>query len=76
MIAPHTIEVAGVKREMLVAAPPAGTPNAIVVVMHGSGSTPQRQVQLSRMTSLAELGALVVFPQGSIPSRVGVEPRQ
>lgn len=72
IVAPHTIEVGGVRRELLIAAP-TGTPTAILVVMHGSTSTPQRQVQLSRMDRLAEQGAVVAFPQGSIPSRAGWE---
>jgi polyhydroxybutyrate depolymerase len=71
-VAAHTIEVAGVKRQLLIAAPTA-TPTAILVVMHGSTSTPQRQVQLSRMARLTEKGAVVAFPQGSIPSRAGWE---
>jgi polyhydroxybutyrate depolymerase len=71
-LVPHTLEVSGVKREMLIAAP-SGAPTAILVVMHGSTSTPERQVQLSRMAPLAEQGAVVAFPQGSIPSRAGWE---
>jgi polyhydroxybutyrate depolymerase len=72
VVAAHTIEVGGVKRELLVAAP-TGTPTAVLVVMHGSTSTPQRQVQLSRMARLTEQGAVVAFPQGSLPSRAGWE---
>jgi polyhydroxybutyrate depolymerase len=72
VVAGHTIELGGVKRELLIAAP-TGAPTAVLVVMHGSTSTPQRQVQLSRMARLAEQGAVVAFPQGSIPSRAGWE---
>ena len=71
-MAPHTIEVGGTRRQLLVAAP-ADAPTAIVVSMHGSTSTAERQVRLSRMAPLAEQGAVVVFPQGSIPSRAGWE---
>jgi polyhydroxybutyrate depolymerase len=71
-VVPHTIEVGGVRRQVLVAAP-AGAPTAIVVAMHGSTSTPERQVRLSRMAPLADQGALVAFPQGAIPSRAGWE---
>jgi len=71
-VAPHTIEVGGVRRQLLVAAP-TGAPTAIIVAMHGSTSTPERQVRLSRMAPLAEQGAVVAFPQGSIPSRAGWE---
>ena len=62
----------GARRQLLVAAP-AGAPTAIIVVMHGSTSTPEHQVRLSRMARLAEQGAVVAFPQGSIPSRAGWE---
>jgi polyhydroxybutyrate depolymerase len=71
-VAPHTIEVGGDRRQLLVAAP-TGAPSAIVVALHGSTSTPERQVRLSRMAPLAEQGAVVAFPQGSIPSRAGWE---
>jgi polyhydroxybutyrate depolymerase len=54
-------------------AAPTGEPTAILVAMHGSTSTPERQVQLSRMAPLAEQGAVVAFPQASIPSRAGWE---
>jgi polyhydroxybutyrate depolymerase len=68
----HTIEVGGARRRLLVAAP-TGAPTAILVSMHGSGSTPERQVQLSRMAPLAEQGAVVAFPEGAIPRRAGSE---
>jgi len=71
-VEPHWIEVSGARRQLLVAAP-TGPPTAILVSMHGSTSTPERQVRLSRMGPLSEQGAVVVFPQGSIPSRVGWE---
>src|ERR1700677_196709 len=71
-VKPHTIEVGGVRRRLLVSAP-TGPPNAIVLSLHGSTSTPERQVRLSRMAPLAEQGAVVAFPQGSIPSRAGWE---
>jgi polyhydroxybutyrate depolymerase len=68
----HTIEVAGARRQLLVASP-TGAPTAVLLTMHGSGSTPERQVGLSRMAPLAEQGAVVAFPQGSIPLREGSE---
>ena len=71
-VARHTIEVGEARRELLVAAP-TGTPTAILVTMHGSTSTPEDQVRLSRMAPLAEQGAVVAFPQGSISSRAGWE---
>ncbi len=67
---PHSIEVGGAQRRLLVAAP-LGAPAAIVLSMHGSTSTPERQIRLSRMVPLAAQGAVVAFPQGSIPSRSG-----
>jgi polyhydroxybutyrate depolymerase len=71
-IVPHTVEFDGVGRRLLVAAP-AGAPAGILLSLHGSTSTPERQAQLSRMATLAEPGALVAFPRGSIPSRSGWE---
>jgi hypothetical protein len=71
-VVPCTIEVAGARRQLLVAAP-TGTPTAVLLTMHGSGSTPDGQVRLSRMAPLAEQGAVVAFPQGSIPLRAGWE---
>jgi polyhydroxybutyrate depolymerase len=71
-VKPHTIEVGGVRRRLLVSAP-TGAPSAIVLSLHGSTSTPERQVRLSRMAPLAEQGAVVAFPQGSIASRGGWE---
>ena len=68
----HTIEVGEARRQLLVAAP-TGAPTAILVTMHGSTSTPEAQVRLSRMAPLAEQGAVVAFPQGSISSRGGWE---
>jgi polyhydroxybutyrate depolymerase len=72
VVVAHTIDVGGVKRELLIAAP-IGIPTAVMLVLHGSGSTPKRQMQLSRMAGLADHGAVVAFAQGSIPSRAGWE---
>jgi polyhydroxybutyrate depolymerase len=71
-VARHTIDVGGTRCPVLVAAP-TGAPKAIIVSMHGTTGTPERQVRLSRMAPLAEQGAVVAFPQGSIPSRSGWE---
>jgi poly(3-hydroxybutyrate) depolymerase len=71
-VTPHTIEVGGVRRRLLVSAP-TGAPSAIVLSLHGSTSTPERQVRLSRMAPLADQGAVVAFPQGSVPARAGWE---
>lgn len=71
-VASHTIEVDSARHQLLIAAP-IGAPTAIVLSMHGSTSTPERQVQLSRMATLAEDGAVVAFPHGSVPSRAGWE---
>jgi polyhydroxybutyrate depolymerase len=68
----HAIQFGAATRSVLVAAPSAD-PVAIVLSLHGSGSTPERQAQLSRMTSLADAGVLVAFPQGSLPRRSGRE---
>jgi len=71
-VVPHTIEVDGAQRRLLVAAP-TGAPSTVLLSMHGSGSTPERQILLSRMAALADQGAVVAFPQGSTPLRYGSE---
>ena len=45
----------------------------MVLSLHGSTSTPDRQMLLSRMVPLADHGAVVAFPQGSLMSRRGWE---
>jgi polyhydroxybutyrate depolymerase len=57
----------------MLVAEPVDTPSVIVLSLHGSRSNPQRQVQLSRMEPLAAQGAVVAFPQGSVPSGSGWE---
>lgn len=68
----HAIAVGGVKRRVLVAEP-TGAATAVVLCLHGSGSTPERQMRLSRMFAFAQRDVVVAFPQGSIPSRRGSE---
>lgn len=68
----HAIAVGGVKRRVLVAEP-TGAASAIVLCLHGSGSTPERQLRLSRMIAFAQRDVAVAFPQGSISSRRGSE---
>jgi polyhydroxybutyrate depolymerase len=57
----------------LLIARPSAAPSAIVLSLHGSTSTPHRQMLLSRMAALSDQGALVAFPQGSRPARSGWE---
>jgi polyhydroxybutyrate depolymerase len=57
----------------MLVAEPAGTPSVIILSLHGSRSSPERQVRLSRMEPLAARGAVVAFPQGSVPSGSGWE---
>lgn len=57
----------------MLVAEPVGTPSVIILSLHGSRSTAERQVLLSRMDSLAEHGAVVAFPQGNQPSGSGWE---
>ncbi|MGH2861981.1 MAG: alpha/beta hydrolase family esterase [Solirubrobacteraceae bacterium] len=68
----HHIDVSGPRARLLVAEP-VGAATAIVLSMHGSTSTPARQLRMSGMGTLAEQGAVVAFPQGSVPSRSGWE---
>ena len=71
-VAPHTIIAGGGERPLLVAAP-SGAPTAIVLSLHGSTSTAERQISLSRMAPWSEQGAVVAFPQGSFAARAGWE---
>ncbi|MGC8634283.1 MAG: alpha/beta hydrolase family esterase [Candidatus Limnocylindrales bacterium] len=50
---------------------PAGPPTGIVLCLHGSRSNPDAQARLSGMARLAGVGALVVFPRGSIRMGMG-----
>ena len=68
----HAIAVGGVKRRVLVAEP-TGAATGVVLCLHGSGSTPERQMHLSRMFAFAQRDVVVAFPQGSIPARRGSE---
>jgi polyhydroxybutyrate depolymerase len=66
------IQVDGVARRFLLAQP-SRPPSVIVLSLHGSRSGPEGQARLSRMASLADHGAVVCFPQGSLPSGSGSE---
>jgi len=68
----HALDVAGTTRRMLVAAPRTA-PSAVLLSLHGSRSSPEGQVRLSRMAPLAEEGAVVAFPEGSLRSGSGWE---
>lgn len=62
----------GDARRFLIAEPrePA---SVVVLSLHGSGSTPDRQALLSAMESLSSSGAVVAFPAGGRPLRSGSE---
>lgn len=61
----RSVALAGVARPYFVV-PPVGEPAGIVVSLHGRGVTPQFHADLSGMGRLADQGAAVAFPQGSI----------
>jgi len=46
-------------------AEPSGVPSVIVLSLHGSRSSPERQARLSSIESLCSEGAVVAFPQGA-----------
>ena len=54
-------------------AEPSGPPSFIVLSLHGSGSSPERQARLSSMERLCSSGAVVAFPEGAWPLRSGFE---
>jgi polyhydroxybutyrate depolymerase len=66
------VECAGVRCRMLVAAP-TGLASSIVLSLHGSRSSPEAEVRLSRMESWADRGVVVAFPEGSLRSGSGSE---
>jgi polyhydroxybutyrate depolymerase len=69
----QAITVAGVQRSFLLAAP-ANTASAVVLSLHGTRSSAEDQVRLSRMAQLAETaGAVVAFPQAVMPIGSGYE---
>jgi polyhydroxybutyrate depolymerase len=57
----------------IVLAEPSGPPSFVVLGLHGSGSSPERQAQLSSMEKLCSSGAVVAFPEGARPFRSGFE---
>lgn len=44
-----------------------------MLCLHGSGSTPERQMRLSRMIAFIQRDVVVAFPQGSLAARRGSE---
>jgi polyhydroxybutyrate depolymerase len=54
-------------------AEPLGPPSFIVLSLHGSGSSPERQARLTSMERLCSSGAVVAFAQGAWPRRSGFE---
>ncbi len=60
-----------VRRFLLVE--PSGAPSGIVLSLHGSRSSPERQALLSSMERLCSSGAVVAFPQGAWPLGPGFE---
>ncbi|HEY6426719.1 MAG TPA: hypothetical protein VIX84_05755, partial [Acidimicrobiales bacterium] len=61
------VECAGVRRRMLVAAPTVSA-SAIVLSLHGSRSSPEREAFMSRMEPWSGSGVVVAFPEGSLRS--------
>jgi polyhydroxybutyrate depolymerase len=68
----EVLDVAGVARQFLWAEP-SGTPSVIVLSLHGSRSSPERQARLSSMERLSPSGAVVAFPQGASPLGMGFQ---
>ena len=57
----------------MLVAEPAGAASVVVLSLHGSRSSPDGQLRLSRMAPLADQGAVVAFPQGGIQTGSGWE---
>jgi polyhydroxybutyrate depolymerase len=71
----QVITAGDANRSYLVAEPPPGPPvSAVVMNLHGTSSTADRQARLSGLEQLAHTaGAVVVFPQAIEPIRAGYE---
>jgi polyhydroxybutyrate depolymerase len=68
----EVVNAGGIERRFLLAEPSAASA-FIVLSLHGSGSSPERQARLSSMETLCASGAVVAFPQGAWPRRSGFE---
>jgi polyhydroxybutyrate depolymerase len=68
----EAINVAGVARQFLWAEP-SGPASVIVLSLHGSRSSAERQARLSSMERLCSSGAVVAFPQGASPLGFGFQ---
>jgi polyhydroxybutyrate depolymerase len=68
----EVVDVAGVGRRFLWVEP-SGAPSVIVLSLHGSRSSPERQARLSAMERLCSSGAVVAFPQGGSPLGFGFQ---
>jgi polyhydroxybutyrate depolymerase len=71
----QVIAAGGANRSYLVAEPPPGTPvSAVIMSLHGTRSTADRQARLSGFGQFARTaGAVVVFPQAIEPIGPGYE---
>jgi polyhydroxybutyrate depolymerase len=68
----EVVDVAGVARRFLWAEP-SGAATVIVLSLHGSRSSAERQARLSSMERLCSSGAVVAFPQGASPLGYGFQ---
>ena len=68
----EVLTVAGVARRFLWAEP-SGAASVIVLSLHGSRSSPERQARLSSMERFCSSGAVVAFPQGASPLGFGFQ---
>jgi polyhydroxybutyrate depolymerase len=66
------LNVAGVTRRFLWAEP-SGAASVIVLSLHGSRSSAERQARLSSIERLCSSGAVVAFPQGASPLGFGFQ---
>jgi polyhydroxybutyrate depolymerase len=71
----QVITVGDANRSYLVAEPPPGAPvSAVLMSLHGTSSTADRQARLSGFEQLSQTArAVVVFPEGIQPIRTGYE---
>lgn len=68
----EVVKIGGRERSFLLREPP-GAPSVMALSLHGSGSAPRGQAQMSSMGTVCPPGVAVAFPQGAWPRRSGFE---
>jgi polyhydroxybutyrate depolymerase len=68
----EVVKAGGIGRRFLLAEP-SGSPSVIVLSLHGSRSSPERQARLHPVERFSSAGAVAAFPEGAWPLGSGFE---